>query len=183
MAFEEGLEIVQFRGPWSITMWWPEGAVSGGPQKVVIEAGEDVPPGDVARGISTTVLRQLDIAGAVKRAQEIAPTTPPWQAEQGRLLELARLAARLLSDEGVSPRYLSLLSLTYRDLTDKGVQAPVPWLAEQLDRRPESVKDHLKKARRDGYLTSRAGRAGGELGDRATEALATVEGMPPPAAP
>ncbi|WP_433545065.1 hypothetical protein ACQPZG_07615 [Streptomyces sp. CA-294286] len=183
MESAEGLEIGQFRGPWRITMWWPEGAVSGGPQKIVIEAEEDAPPGDVARGISTTVLRRLDLAGAVERARELAPTTPPWQAERGRLLDLVRLAARLLTDEGVSPRYLSVLCLTYRDLTDKGVQAPVPWLAEHLDRRSETVKDHLKKARRDGYLTSRAGRAGGALGDRAAEVLATLDGVPPAAAP
>ncbi|MGW7411988.1 hypothetical protein [Streptomyces sp. NPDC054863] len=181
MPFSEGLEVVQFKGPWWVTMWWPEGAVSGGPQKILIEAEPDAAPGDVARGISTTVLRGLDLAGAVKKAQEIAPTSPPWQAEHGRLVELAALAKELRADEGVSARYLAVLCLTYRDLVDKGVQAPVPWLAEQLDRRPESVKDHLKKARRECYLTSRAGRAGGDLGAAAQTALATVDNLPEPA--
>ncbi|MCX5203305.1 hypothetical protein OG897_17865 [Streptomyces sp. NBC_00237] len=176
MSFSEGLEVVQFRDSWWITMWWPEGAVSGGPQKIVIEAAPDAPPGDVARGISTTVLRRMDLAEAVRKAQETAPTSPPWQAQEGRLVELAALAGRLLGEEGVSQRYLSVLCLTYRDLVDKGVQAPVPWLAEQVGRKPDSIKDHLKKARRDGLLTSRAGRAGGDLTEVARAALEGVEG-------
>ncbi|GAA3486340.1 MULTISPECIES: hypothetical protein [Streptomyces] len=178
MAFSEGLEVVRFQGPWMITAWWPEGAVSGGPQKLVVEACPEAPAGEVARGISTTVLRRLDLVDVVRRAQEVAPTTPPWRAEESRLSELAALAGELLGAEGVSERYLAVLCLTYRDLVDKGVQAPVPWLAERVGRKADSVKDHLKKARREGLLGSRAGRAGGELSERARSVLGEVPGLP-----
>ena len=76
-----------------------------------------------------------------------------------------------LEGEGVSERYLTLLVATYTAMADFGAPAPIPWLARLIGRRPETVKDHLKRARRDGFLTTVAGKAGGELTDKAKAVL------------
>ncbi|MFI6638681.1 hypothetical protein [Streptomyces sp. NPDC050504] len=171
MEFSEGLEINTFQGNWLVRMWWPPGAVAGGPQKIVVEAAPDAPPAEAARGISTTVLRRLDISEAVRRAQRLAPETEPWRVETERLEREAGRTARLLGDTGVSEPYLARLCELYLDLARKGVPAPVPWLAERLERSPQTVRDHLKAARREGYMTALTGKAGGELTAKALAVL------------
>ncbi|WAL94530.1 hypothetical protein [Streptomyces sp. Je 1-369] len=171
-ADESGFEITQHQGAWDIRMWWPSGPVTGGPQRITIEEAEDAPARDVARGISTTVLRRLDLAGALKAAHEAAPSLEDKAREISEAIEAAaKTAGHLLAAEGVSAPYLVILSATYIQMANIGARRPVDWLAELIERRPETVRDHLKKARRDGYLSSLAGKAGGELTDKATAVL------------
>ncbi|WP_411124888.1 hypothetical protein [Streptomyces sp. x-19] len=171
-ADETGFEITQRQGAWNIRMWWPSGPVTGGPQRITVEEAEDAPARDVARGISTTVLRRLDLAGAVKAAHDAAPNLEDKVRGITETIEEAgKTAGRLLALEGVSAPYLVMLSATYVQMAGTGANRPVDWLAGLIERRPETVRDHLKKARRDGYLSSLAGKAGGELTDKATAVL------------
>ncbi|MFC8928716.1 hypothetical protein ACFXGD_16510 [Streptomyces albidoflavus] len=171
-ADESGFEITQGQGAWVIRMWWPTGPITGGPQRITVEAAEGAAVRDVARGISTTVLRRLDLAAAMKLA-ESAPELQEGMADVTAKVEQAGEAAGLLlTNEGVSAPYLAMLAATYKSMADMGAPAPVPWLARLISRRPETVKDHLKRARRDGYLTTVAGKAGGELTEKATSTLA-----------
>ncbi|MFJ2244628.1 hypothetical protein [Streptomyces sp. NPDC087862] len=171
-ADETGFEITQHQGAWDIRMWWPSGPVTGGPQRITIEKAQDAPARDVARGISTTVLRRLDLADAVKTAHDAAPNLEGKVREITETIEEAgKTAGRLLAHEGVSVPYLVMLSAVYVQMAGTGASRPVDWLAGLIERRPETVRDHLKKARRDGYLSSLAGKAGGELTDKATAVL------------
>lgn len=155
-----------------IRMWWPTGPITGGPQRITVEAAEGAAARDMARGISTTVLRRLDLAAAMKLAEE-APELQRGLAEvEGKLEEAGASAGLLLASEGVSETYLAMLAATYKAMADLGAPALVPWLARLIGRRPETVKDHLKRARREGYLTTVAGKAGGELTEKAAEQLA-----------
>ncbi|MQS38376.1 hypothetical protein [Streptomyces katsurahamanus] len=174
-ADENGFEVTQEQGGWVIHMWWPTGPVSGGPQRITIEKAEDAPAREVARGISTTVLRRLDLAGAVKLVEENAPQAQEALEDvAGALNQLGTMAGLLLEREGVSAAYLAVLVSAYKGMSDSGAPAPVPWLARLIGRRPETVKGHLKQARRDGYLTTVTGKAGGELTDKAKAALSAI---------
>ncbi|MEI5099550.1 hypothetical protein RB200_14335 [Streptomyces sp. PmtG] len=77
----------------------------------------------------------------------------------------------MLEREGVSETYLAVLAAVYKNAADAGEAAPVQWLARRIKRSPETVKGHLKQARRDGFLTTIAGKAGGELTDKARAVL------------
>ncbi|MER6255490.1 hypothetical protein ACFY0G_42765 [Streptomyces sp. NPDC001552] len=168
---ESGFEITQQQGGWVIRMWWPAGPITGGPQRVTVEPAEDAAPRDIARGISTTVLRRLDLAAAVNLAK-MAPKAQETLETVTRELDAGgEVAGRLLASEGVSDRYLALLAATYAAMAESGAPAPVPWLARLIERRPETIKDHLKKARRDGYLGTVAGKAGGDVTDKAKAVL------------
>lgn len=140
---------------------------------MTVEAAEDTATRDVARGISTTVLRRLDLAAAMKLAEEAPELQQGMEEVTAKVEEAGSSAGLLLANEGVSETYLAMLAATYKTMADLGAPAPVPWLARLIGRRPETVKDHLKRARREGYLTTLAGKAGGELTEKATETLAT----------
>ncbi|NUV63294.1 hypothetical protein [Streptomyces sp. CAI-85] len=169
-----GFEITQRQGAWVVRMWWPVGPVNGGPQRIIIESGEDAPAREVARGISTTVLRRLDVAAALELARQAPEARRTLEEAAGKLNGMGEAAGLALEGEGVSDRYLALLVATYTAMADSGTPAPIPWLARLIGRRPETVKDHLKRARRDGFLTTVAGKAGGELTGKARTALAEL---------
>ncbi|MFE3763773.1 hypothetical protein ACFXPI_18695 [Streptomyces sp. NPDC059104] len=170
-ADENGFEIIQQQGGWVIRMWWPVGPITGGPQRMTVEPADDAEPRDVVRGISTTVLRRLDIAAAVNLAK-MEPEAQRTLEDVTRRWDASGEAARLvLAAEGVSERYLATLAVAYAAMAESGAPAPVPRLAQLIGRRPETVKDHLKKARRDGYLGTLTGKAGGEVTDRAKAVL------------
>ncbi|MFD0271712.1 hypothetical protein ACFVGY_34850 [Streptomyces sp. NPDC127106] len=171
---ESGFEITQQQGGWVIRMRWPEGPITGGPQRVTVEPAEDAEPRDVVRGISTTVLRRLDLAAAVNLAKAAPRAQETLEGVTRELDASGEAAGRLLAAEGVSERYLALLAATYAAMAETGAPAPVPWLARLIERRPETIKDHLKKARREGYLGTVAGKAGGEVTAKARTILQSI---------
>lgn len=173
-AGESGVEIEQQQGGWMVRMWWPTGPVTGGPQRVTIEPAADAPARDVARGISTTVLRRLDLAAALNLAKAAPQAQSVLEDTAKALTESGETAGLLLANEGVSQRYLAVLSFTYASMADMGAVAPVRRLAKLIGRKPETIKDHLKRARREGYLGTIAGKAGGELTDKTTKIIESV---------
>ncbi|MFJ8041179.1 hypothetical protein ACIRBX_11805 [Kitasatospora sp. NPDC096147] len=164
----DGVEVVQTVGGWLVRLWWPGEPGGQGPQKVTIEPAADAAPRDVARGVSTTVLRRIDLAAA----QVTANAGSRSEAAMPPGAELAARARQLLAEDGVSPRYLAALSAAYKLASDAGLPAPIPSLAEQIGRKPDTIRDQLKRARRDGLLTTVAGKAGGELTSKALGLLA-----------
>ncbi|RLU94773.1 hypothetical protein CTZ27_18910 [Streptomyces griseocarneus] len=173
-ADEDGFEIAQRHGGWVVRLWWPTGPIMGGPQRMTVEPADDAEPRDVARGISTTVLRRLNLAAAA----ELTKNDPEMRRTLEEFSQVVdahgEAAGRLLVEEGVSERYLAALAATYSAMAAAGA-SPVPWLARLIGRRPETIKDHLKKARRDGYLGTVAGKAGGGLTEKAKTILNSMQ--------
>lgn len=137
---------------------------------MTIEPGPNTTPRDLARGISTTVLRRLDLASATAQARKAAPSVE----ELSGPIALGAATRELLTSEGVSVDYLATLALTYKTVSDSGEKAPISWLSTTIGRRPETIKDHLKRARREGLLTTIAGKAGGDLTEKAKVVLAKL---------
>ncbi|MEV6670725.1 hypothetical protein [Streptomyces sp. NPDC051162] len=167
-----GTEVVQQAGAWVIRMWWPTGPVTGGPQRVTVEAAEGAPARDVARGISTTILRQIDTASATGNAANISASERP---DASSFEQRGRAVRALLAQGGVSAAYLVVLASLYQDMADTGAKALIPDLAAFADRSPVTIKSHLQQARKEGYLTGAHGKLGSELTPKAREVLASID--------
>lgn len=170
------IEVRERVGAWEVILRWPFFSRAGGPQEVIFRPAEDADPAEVARGISTTTLRRLDLAGLTEQRWENARGLGMNRAMQdlmsgivGRPSEDFDLA-EILRD-GVTPLYLALVSERYVNLVHEGVRAPVPALALAVGRSPDTIRGHLKQARRDGLLTVVPGKPGGELTTRAIKIL------------
>ncbi|MGP4112979.1 hypothetical protein ACTWP5_18965 [Streptomyces sp. 4N509B] len=93
--------------------------------------------------------------------------------------ELRDALPRLLAEHGVSGAYLAALATVYDELSRTGVRPLVPHLAELVGRSVPTVSDHLKQARKDGFLTaSVAGKPGGEPTTKSARVL-TKLGLAP----
>ncbi|MEV7957299.1 hypothetical protein ACFVZR_18260 [Streptomyces sp. NPDC058316] len=154
-----GYEIRQKVGAWVLRAEWSGADTQGGPQRLTIEPAEDAPGRDVARGVTTTVLRRMEpeLSRINEKAQEAT-----GQA-QGDLEALASQARAELASGRLSDRYLALLSALYVEASNRGVQAPVKWLGEAVGKTQNTVKDHLKRARKDGFLETVADRKAGGI--------------------
>ncbi|WP_229350043.1 hypothetical protein [Streptomyces sp. UNOB3_S3] len=142
----------------------------------MIEATEGAPGRDVRRGISTAVLRDFDLVRAVESAKAAGIGTDEQQHELAiKLSSLANAAKALFAEGGLSEKYLAALAAMYTTVADSGSKALVPLLAERLGRPEQTVKTHLKRSRRNGLLTAVAGKAGGELTDKAVQIIATLD--------
>lgn len=148
-------------------MWRPADSVGGGPQEIRIEPHEDGDPQEIARGLSSTVLRQIDTKSFV----ETVDTAP---ADIGRAVgEDAGLLRGWLAEapRGVSDRYLAMLSAVYVRVVEIGERAPIQALEEITNTKQATLKGHLRLARQRGFLTKVEGKAGGQLTDRAVQIL------------
>ncbi|MEV5984692.1 hypothetical protein AB0L85_06660 [Streptomyces sp. NPDC052051] len=168
---DDGFEIRQRVGSWVLAAWWPTGHYQGGPQRLTIEPAPDADSRDKARGVTTTVLRRLEpeLSRIAEKAQGLHESVHGLakQLDQG-----AEAVRAVLDTEGISARYLALLSALYVSASEAGNPAPVRWLAEVLDKNLNTIKDHMKRARRDGYLETTTDRkAGGVVTDKARELL------------
>jgi hypothetical protein len=154
-------------GAWMVSMYRPSGAIrSGGPREIHIVPAEDADPQEVARGITSTVLRQINTAppseafAAMRSLAEVAET------------EIRELGERLgAMPGGVTDERLAALSALYVHLVDAGDRAPAQRLALTLDANPATVKGHLRAARQRGFLTKVEGKAGGQLTEKTIETL------------
>lgn len=158
-------------GPWVVTYAWPNDVDQGGPRTLTIAPAETADPAELAGGLSTTVTRRLDFVRAadewrqLRRSAAIATDDP----EDHRRRQ--RAALRDAVNRGVNEHYLAVLSAAYVDTVRHGGTGVTATLAELVGRSPETVRAHLKEARKRGLLTASKGRAGGQLTDRAWRVL------------
>ncbi|MFE3630765.1 hypothetical protein [Streptomyces goshikiensis] len=163
----EGIEIHRRIGSWKVTMWRPVGSAGGGPQEIRIEPHEDGDPQEIARGLSSTVLRQIDTRSFVETL-DTAPS-PIGDAVD----EEVDLLRGWLADapRGVSDRYLAMLSAVYVRVVEIGDRAPIQALEQITSTKQATLKGHLRAARQRGFLTKVEGKAGGQLTDKAEQTL------------
>ncbi|MFF3711731.1 hypothetical protein [Streptomyces phaeochromogenes] len=163
----EGIEIERRIGSWKVTMWRPIGSAGGGPQEIRIEPHEEGDPQEIARGLSSTVLRQIDTRLFV----ETLDTAP--SSIGGAVDEEAGLLREWLADapRAVSDRYLAMLSAVYVRVVEIGERAPIQALEQITSTKQATLKGHLRAARQRGFLTKVEGKAGGQLTDKADEVL------------
>ncbi|MDT0451277.1 hypothetical protein [Streptomyces hesseae] len=161
-----GVEQVQHIGAWKVTMWLPLDSTSGNPREIRIEPHEEADPQEVARGITSTVLRQIDTAAF---AAEVRPLVDLAHAGQQVVENFRRELAGL--PKGVSDEYLAVLSALYVRFVNLGRRAPAQDLELWTGAKQATLKGHLRAARQRGFLTKVEGKAGGQLTDKAVEIL------------
>ncbi|MER5551571.1 hypothetical protein ABT001_07810 [Streptomyces sp. NPDC002793] len=162
----EGIEQTLRIGSWKVTLWRPLAGSSGGPQEIRIEPHEDGDPQEIARGVSTTVLRQIDTAAFAADVASVAETAVAAKTAVERFREQLAGLPRGLSDE-----YLAVLSALYVRSVDVGRRAPIHDLEVWTGSKQATLKGHLRTARQRGFLTKVEGKAGGRLTGKAIEIL------------
>ncbi|MFE2823920.1 hypothetical protein [Streptomyces sp. NPDC059271] len=164
---QPGVTVTKRFGAWMVTMYRPPGGIrSGGPREIHIVPADDADPQEVARGITSTVLRQINTAppsedfAAIRSLADVAE------------MEIRDLGERLgAMPSGVTDERLAVLSALYVHFVDAGERAPAQRLAAAFDLNPATVKGHLRAARQRGFLTKVEGKAGGRLTEKANETL------------
>ncbi|MEW1912825.1 hypothetical protein AB0442_31055 [Kitasatospora sp. NPDC085895] len=166
----EGIEQIQLIGAWKVTMWRPLDSATGGPHEVRIEPHENGDPQEVARGISSTVLRQIDTASFAEETKPLADlASASAQDVESFRRELAALP------KGLSDEYLAVLSALYVRNVDAGRRAPIHDLEIWTGSKQATLKGHLRAARQRGFLTKVEGKAGGRLTEKAMETLRGIQ--------
>ncbi|MFD8550542.1 hypothetical protein ACFV08_02850 [Streptomyces fradiae] len=170
LPLREGIEMEQRIGSWKVVMWRPVASSLGGPVEMRIEPHEDGDPQEIARGISSTVLRQVDTGAFIDALGSTGqPSDDDAEREAERLrTELAEASKRL------SDRYLAMLAASYVRVVDIGERAPIQALEEITGAKQPTLKGHLRAARQRGFLTKVEGKAGGRLTEKA---IGILEGM------
>lgn len=153
-----------------VTFWWPIDATTGGPRSVYVEAAEDAEPQEISRGVSTTVLRQINIAEVVA---EVEPLLGKLRTAKKSIEESQKVFSDLLK-EGITDEYLAVLSMYYVDSVNMGKRAPIQDLVIWTGRNQATLKGHLREARKRQILTKVEGKAGGQLTEKA---LSLLEGF------
>jgi hypothetical protein len=163
----EGVTVIKRIGAWKVTMYRPHGyAASGGPREIHIEPAEDGDPQEIARGISSTILRQINTATPGEEFTRRAQQEP---TQETSLSGLAETLAHM--PKGVSDEYLAVLSAFYVRVVDIGQRAPIRDLESATGAKQATLKGHLRAARQRGFLTKVEGKAGGTLTEKAINAL------------
>lgn len=137
-------------------MVWPTGD-QGGPHELHITPADNANPEDVAGGISSVLLRRINFQAAIRERQ---PTSETEKEAIGGIL-------RKLLAAGISDTYLAMLANTYVRYVHRGQPALTDTLARMIGKRPDTVKQHLKRARQAGMLTTASGKAGGNTTQKA----------------
>lgn len=168
--------VTQQIGPWVVTYSWPKDADQGGPWAVTITPSPDATDNEVAGGIASTLVRQIDFraAGEEWRAKSEHIAERDERIGKRQSAELRSLVANGITDE-----YLATLAQTYVRLVMTGEKSIVRRLAELVDKSPETIKIHLKEARKRDLLTTVKGRAGGHLTSKSRQILDGLQGRKP----
>lgn len=158
-------------GPWVVKTSWPSSEDQLGPVQIELSPSPEATEGDLLVGLSSTVLRKIDFRQArdewrqiqdETRQKKLMPMQETWRTERLR---------QLLEVDGVREPYLAQLAETYIGMVMFGDTAVSDTLAEMTGRSRDTVRQHLHRARKAGMLTSVAGKAGGEITDKAVEVL------------
>ena len=155
-------------GPWVVTYSWPKDVGQGGPGAVTIAPSRDATEEDVAGGIASTVVRKLDFRAASEEWRSKLELVAERDERVGKR-QSAEL--RSLVAVGITDEYLATLAQTYVRLVMTGEKSVIRRLAELVDKSPETIKIHLKEARKRELLTTVKGRAGGHLTSKAGQIL------------
>lgn len=162
--------VLQDQWPWQVSVRWAPEAEQGGPWVLMIRPHPDATEDEIAGGLSSTVLRQVDFQGAATKWRTRHQRIRKPAADKQRQDKLSK-DLRLAMQRGINVQYLARLSEIYVDLVRRGEPRVTETLASMIDRKPETVKAHLKDARRRKLLSTVPGRAGGRLTELAIEAL------------
>ncbi|WP_433657556.1 hypothetical protein ACQPW1_38380 [Nocardia sp. CA-128927] len=163
-----GPSVSQTDGPWTIEYSWPADTPQGNPWKVVIEPAAGASEEDLAGGIPATLLRRINLTQAAEIRRQREPVSEAlnelqWNYRGFRLRELRA--------EGITDLYLAVLANAYELIVTEGNKSVVPRLGELVGASQETIKMHLKEARRRDLLTTVRGRAGGQVTEKAKEFL------------
>ncbi|SOE07976.1 hypothetical protein [Streptomyces sp. Ag109_G2-15] len=163
----EHIEITQDVGPWRVLMRWAANAdPASGPTRVLITPHPDADPATTQGGVASTVLRQIDFKKAGDQFRVARPADSEQQVTQDTEAEALRW---LLGNEGISDAYLAFLAESYVRAVARAVPNVTAHLAELTHKRPETIRGHLKEARKRDLLTTVPGKAGGQLTPKARE--------------
>ncbi|KAA6214099.1 hypothetical protein CP973_33715 [Streptomyces albofaciens JCM 4342] len=161
------IEITQDIGPWRVLLCWAADAdPASGPTRVLITPRPDADPADTQGGVASTVLRQIDFKKAGEQFRSVRPTSTEREIGQDPEGEGLRW---LLNSEGVSDAYLAFLAESYVRAVSQAVPNVTAHLAALAHKRPETIRGHLKEARKRDLLTTVPGKAGGRLTPKAAE--------------
>jgi hypothetical protein len=164
-------------GPWQVLMNWPGDEDQGGPVSMTITPAADATDDELIGGLSSTWLRQIDFRAAREKWvlwRASTPSITPEEAARHRAEATRFLAEQLqeiLARDGVSDGYLGYLAEAYTFLVRSGERSVAGKLAEMTGRSPDTMKQHLHRVRKAGMLTAVSGKAGGQLTDKAYEAI------------
>ncbi|MEU6934470.1 hypothetical protein AB0A05_35730 [Streptomyces sp. NPDC046374] len=143
-------------------------SVGAAPAYIVIRPAPGGDPAAIARGATTTVLRDVRPSDAVAlvRDQDYKVQKYPRASQVDTLLAKGRRPG---------DAYLAALALRYERLADSGDRSPVRRLAEITGLPLGTVKSHLQLARRKGLLEAVSAKAGGRATDAAHRILADAD--------
>src|SRR5262249_40365638 len=127
-------------GEWTAEMDWDD-VDRNGPSRLVIYPTD--PNNRPSAGLSQTVLREIDVAGAgglARKSAEISSQTPEfdWRKIAPTLVDL--------SADGLSDPYLAVLALAYSAAANR--PKPLERLADLTGKSPAAIKSHLWHATR-----------------------------------
>ncbi|MFH7594823.1 hypothetical protein WDV06_06890 [Streptomyces racemochromogenes] len=146
------------------------GSAGSAPTHVFIQPVANGDPAAVARGVTTTVLREVRPAEAAEAARRGHRT---GQAERYPLAE--RVEELLRTPDRPTEAYLAAVALRYERLADAGNRSPVRSLVEITGLPLGTVKSHIQLARKRGLLEAVGAKAGGRATARAHALVAAAE--------
>ncbi|MGW2227387.1 hypothetical protein [Streptomyces formicae] len=160
-------------GAFEVWQFHRHGSKGGAPTQMFIRPAEGGDPAAIGRGITTTVLREIN-PSHVLSDDEVMSTLVGLAKEVAQDPLEKRLAALLHKAAKPTDEYLAALSLQYERLTESGVRSPVPILMRITGKGQGTVKSHLILARKKGFLESVGTKAGGQATDKAHVLLGTA---------
>ncbi|GHE25521.1 hypothetical protein Shyd_86180 [Streptomyces hydrogenans] len=144
------------------------GSVGAAPTYVVVRPAPGGDPAAVARGVTTTVLREV-------RPSEAASLVRDNEHEVQKYPRAHQVDNLLASARRPSGPYLAALALRYERLAAAGDRSPVRRLVDITALPLGTVKSHLQLARRKGFLEAVGAKAGGRATEAAHRVLARAE--------
>lgn len=162
----EGVVAKERFGSWVAEAWWPIGA-RGGPHELrIVPAEDDAQPAEIARGISTVTLSELPLARMTEHHLRIAPAVDE-AAERFR-----QIGAEVALARGRSGVFFAMIAREYARLAAAGERKPVAVIATMTGKSTDAVRQWVRRARQDGYLTEgESGKTGGQLTELARTVL------------
>lgn len=152
---EDAVRRTERVGAWSVTLLYgSDDADLGGPVGIQITPVDTNDAEAWEKGITSTLLREIPLTEISRkvRAEQVDE-----RSAGGSLPSLATLALAARQQKGLTPVYLSALAAMYQHYTQVAPKKAVDAVAHALDRPVNTVKMHVVRARRDGYLEGHPG--------------------------